>query len=261
MKLLVFDVDDTLVPPDKILPKTTIKSVNRFLDRGDTVAIASGRPFKGIDQYLSQFQAGRKYAISANGAAVYDFTGQLLATKELHYKDFLRFYHEHPEVLKAGGVIYCYTLDGVGCFDIVQTIEWECRFNNVLPHDLKKHPLNPADPILKFMVSASEEIINGLTLSEEDKRYHILKSDPHYLEFVNPLADKASGVEYLRNLLRLPKENVYCFGDEGNDYLMIKGYQGVAMGNGIAEVKKVAKFVTLPVGQDGVSYALKEFVH
>ncbi len=261
MKLLAFDIDDTLVPPDKILPKTTIKSVNRFLERGDTVAIASGRPFKGIDQYLSQFQAGRKYAIAANGAAVYDFAGKLLATQELHFKDFLRFYSEHPEVIRQGGEIYCYTLDGVGGFEIAQTIEWECRFNNILARDLKKKPMNPADPILKFMVAAPEGVINGLALSEEDKRFHIIKSDPRYLEFVNPSADKASGVEYLRNLLRLPKENVYCFGDEGNDYLMIKGYQGIAMGNAIPECKKVAKFVTLPVSLDGVSYALKEFVH
>ncbi len=260
MKLLAFDIDDTLVGPDKILPQTTIVSIDGYLRRGDAVAVASGRPFSGIHQYLRLLGEGRKFAIAGNGAAVYEETGKPLGLETLPYQDFVRFYGEHPEVIAQGGEIYCYTLDAVGYFLLREAILWEGRLNGVPLRDLTEKPLKPKDPILKFMVSASPDIIDGLVLSPQDRRFHIIKSDPRFLEFVSPKADKAGGVEFLRGALGLDKSEVYTFGDEGNDLEMIRDYQGVAMGNAIPEVKAAAKFVTLPVSQDGVSYALKEFV-
>ena len=50
------------------------------------------------------------------------------------------------------------------------------------------------------------------------------------------------------------------FGDEMNDYEMIKTYNGVAMGNAVSKVKEVAKILTKDCKEDGVSYALEELI-
>ena len=61
--------------------------------------------------------------------------------------------------------------------------------------------------------------------------------------------------------LKYQKENVFVFGDSGNDVSMIKRFKNsIAMGNGINEVKKHAKYITKSVDEAGVVYALKELL-
>ena len=92
-------------------------------------------------------------------------------------------------------------------------------------------------------------------------RYSAVKSSKVFLEVTNKRATKGNGVEYLRKYLGISKDNVFVFGDSGNDVSMIKRFKNsVAMGNGIEEVKKHAKYVTKTVDEAGVSYALKEIL-
>ena len=59
MKLFVFDVDGTLINDDEPTPEL-IAAVNERLQKGDAIAIASGRPYTGIKPYLNYFQDGKK---------------------------------------------------------------------------------------------------------------------------------------------------------------------------------------------------------
>lgn len=55
-------------------------------------------------------------------------------------------------------------------------------------------------------------------------------------------------------------EEVMAFGDHYNDIEMIQKVGiGVAMGNGLSEVKAQADFVTATNEQDGIYQALKHF--
>lgn len=58
MKLFVFDVDGTLVHDGGEISQPVRESIQRRLDMGDAIAIASGRPFIGINKYLSLFKGG-----------------------------------------------------------------------------------------------------------------------------------------------------------------------------------------------------------
>lgn len=261
MKLLAFDIDDTLIGPDKVFQKSTIASLDERLKMGDVIAIASGRPYIGIMRFMNQLSAGEKYPIGANGAVVYDEKGNVLMAQGLRYQDFLDFYSEHQNIIPFGGSLYIYTLHEVGYFERSTFIDFEVRWNGVPERDLKKDPLKPDDPILKIMVTlASDKWGLFHPSAADEKKYHIIRSDPRFLEFMAPGADKASGVEFLRKRFALSKEDVYCFGDQENDLKMIRDYQGVAMGNAIDECKKAARFVSTSAAEDGVSYALKNFV-
>jgi Cof subfamily protein (haloacid dehalogenase superfamily) len=261
MKLLAFDIDDTLIGPDKVFQKSTIASLNERLKQGDVIAIASGRPYIGIMRFLNQLRDGEKYPIGANGAVVYDEKGNVLMAQGLRYQDFLDFYAEHKDIIPFGGGLYCYTLHEVAYFERSTFIDFEVHWNGMPERDLMKSPLRPEDPILKIMVTFAPEKWARFQASENDiARYHIIRSDPRFLEFMAPGADKATGVEFLRKRFALPKENVYCFGDQENDLKMIADYQGVAMGNAIDACKKAAHFVTTSAAEDGVSFALKNFV-
>lgn len=260
VKLFVFDVDGTLINDDEPTPEL-IAAVNERLQKGDAIAIASGRPYTGIKPFLDYFQDGQKFSLGANGVIIQKEDGTTLEDFGMSANEFLDFYHRHLKEVENGIHIYCYTEKELGCFEISSSVEWELACNFMIHRDLNIWPLTKNDKILKFMLSSTKEKIDSFPILEEDRKYQILRSAPNYLEFVRADADKASGVEFLRNYLKIEKEDVYCFGDQGNDVGMIKNYQGVAMGNATEECKKAAKFITKPVWENGVAFALKTFVN
>ncbi len=61
--------------------------------------------------------------------------------------------------------------------------------------------------------------------------------------------------------LGIDREELIAFGDNYNDMTMI-GYagMGVAMGNGEAEVKKIANYVCESNDEDGIAKTLEKYV-
>lgn len=261
MNLLVFDVDATLVYQGGNISKPNREAIQSCLDEGDVMAIASGRESHGIAQYLNQFR-GSRYAIGANGAAVYDEAGHLLFSSGLPLSAFYEFREAHLSLLKEGGAIYAYSLDGkVLTEEENPWTDLETRLNHIPVVTLKQHSFLPSDPILKIMVAGPKTLMKDFAPTKEEKsKYHLVRSNPCFVEVLHKGVDKASGVEWLRKALNIPAAEVYTFGDEGNDVEMLRSYQGIAMGNAIPEAKAVAKFVTLDVQHDGVAYAIRHWV-
>ena len=71
---------------------------------------------------------------------------------------------------------------------------------------------------------------------------------------------KGTACEYLYKKLEIEKENSYAFGDGINDKEMLElvGH-GIAMGNGLEEIKKIAHYVTDTVDNDGIAKAFKRY--
>ena len=261
MNLLVFDIDGTLLPFGQELPsKETIKAVSERLAKGDVVAIASGRPFPAIKRFLELFGPGEKYVMAANGAAVYDIEGNVIEINGITLGDFHSFVKRHHDLIDRGAHVYCYMPSELGYYYFNESVEWEINCNHFPGKDLSKHPMSDDAPLLKMMVSASPSLIDTIVVDDVDKTFNVLRTDPHYLEFMNPKADKATATEIIRLRLGLDKEHVYTFGDQGNDLRMIKEYQGVAMGNAIDSVKQAAKYITKNDTDEGIAYALRNFI-
>lgn len=96
---------------------------------------------------------------------------------------------------------------------------------------------------------------------EAYERYTIVRSSPNFLEILNKDADKGKGVAQMAEYLNIPRENVMCIGDHGNDLAMVKyAGVGVAMGNAEPSIKEAAQFVTTTNQEDGVAVAINKFV-
>lgn len=261
MKLYVFDVDGTLVGSSGRMKKAVINAINKKLANGDAVAIASGRPFLGIKKYLDKFIDGRKFAIAANGGATYTYDGEVLDTCALKYSDFLDMYKKFEWLIdKRSASIYCYTLNTVGYFKMTPNTKYESICNgHIRLQNFNRYPGKSEEPILKIMIACDAEKLKDVDFSVEMKKFNEVDSSNYYHEYINKQTDKARGVEALRKLLKINKEECYCFGDEMNDYLMIKNYIGIAMGNSNSRIIEVAKYKTKSVKDNGVAYALEEY--
>ena len=79
------------------------------------------------------------------------------------------------------------------------------------------------------------------------------------LDFIEKQGSKARGIQAALSALGLTMADAMAFGDELNDLEMIQAVGfGVAMGNGVAELKAVANYVAPCVDEDGIYRALMD---
>ena len=83
-----------------------------------------------------------------------------------------------------------------------------------------------------------------------------------YLEYCPLNTSKGTGVEYLTRVLNMPPDCTVAVGDEQNDISMIQtAHVGVAMKNGIDELKKVADYVTEnDNNHDAIAEVIEKFI-
>lgn len=261
MRLFVFDVDGTIIDYDQNIKSETIESINNLLRCGESVAIASGRPFPGVKKYLSLFVEGNKYAICSNGASIYDFDGNLLFKDGLPISLLNEMYLDF-EKSPLNLNVFAFFDNYVAYYKYDEWIERELRLNDALPYDLNKINYNKDMLIDKIIVGGDPENSKQTVIKKEicDK-YHVVRSSIFFIDIMNKGIDKASGVSKLAEIINVNQKDIYTFGDALNDYLMIKNFNGIAMGNALKEVKEVAKFVTKDVNDCGITYAIDNYIN
>ena len=173
--------------------------------------------------------------------------------------------HFKNELSSMEGVsVYCYAGDNsLASFFPESWADREMEVNLFSSHfDLRKGLDVLADQgVAKIMIAAKPEISRLIRLAKEDfERYTIVRSAPHYLEVSAKGVSKASAIEAICREAGISKEDVYTFGDSGNDLEMIANFHGVAMGNATDEVKAAAQFVTKNCEECGVAFALREIL-
>lgn len=257
-KLFVFDIDGTLVNRSYELKQEVIDAINHLLDAGYFVATCSGRSYIGSMRFLSQFKNGNKFAICANGALIYKEDKTLINRFSLKYEDFKRVFKYTKDIDEF--FTYFYKNDALYHEYYDECIELDKKSSNMQSFNVENR-FKDNEIIDKIMVrDKSREKMKGFKIPLILKfKYSTVKSSKVFLEITNKKASKGRAVDLLRKYLGVNKEDVYVFGDSGNDVSMIKRFKNsVAMGNGIQKVKKYARFVTKSVEEAGTAYALKE---
>lgn len=90
---------------------------------------------------------------------------------------------------------------------------------------------------------------------------HLYRSKSTYLEISPKIISKATALELvMKRRFNADLSEVIAFGDNYNDIDMIRSVGiGIAVGNAIPEVKKVAREITLNGKEDGVAVAIEKY--
>ena len=81
------------------------------------------------------------------------------------------------------------------------------------------------------------------------------------MEFYDRNASKGNALEYLGKILKYSREELVAIGDNYNDLSMITyAGLGIAMGNSPQEIKDKSDLVTLTNEEDGVAYAIENYI-
>ena len=269
IKLVAMDIDGTLIGKRKIVTEYTRSVLKKAGEKGIHLVIASGRAFGAIPQFLLNIE-GMSYVITSNGSSIFRLSDcQRVFGKDLEEKQvkkLLIFYQKHacPMEVFIQGEAYASR----------EYYEHPERFGASpaaveYVHTTRKPIDDLEDFIIKHMhqiegmnyiVSDVEKKASMRMELERMKDLYVTSSVPRYIEVSHGTVCKRNAVQWLASYLDVRKEEVMAFGDGENDIEMIEyaGY-GIAMGNAVDSLKRIADCVTKSVDEDGVAHVIEEF--
>lgn len=263
-KLVALDLDGTLLKDDKTISKKNFDVISKARSLGTKIVLSTGRPIKGIEKYIKwlNLECENEYCVVCGGAVVENNkNGEVLSEKKLT-KDDLSYLYNLSKKLDVN--IHSISLECCITPKISRYSILESSMNDIPLIKVDFENFNMDIPLFKIMYIDEPEVLDRITPllpPEVYEKYTVVKSAPHFLEFLNKEANKGLGVDALATKLGIKQEEVICIGDSGNDTDMIEyAGLGIAMENAFPEAKEAANFITLSNEEDGVAYAIKKFI-
>jgi Cof subfamily protein (haloacid dehalogenase superfamily) len=264
-KLLVVDIDGTLLGRRRSISAENRRALDRARRSGVRVALSTGRAVKACTSVLEQL-ALDGYHIFFDGALVSD-VGSEVYVEPLERGvvgeaiDFARSLEIDLELYSEARYF-------------VERETWSSdahrRFFGIEPTVVDFGDLWRRERIIKAglaSVNAEQVAKAGQFCTRFDGRLHFsIARSPAFpgVEFTNvvaPEVSKGRALEALSSYLGIPLSEVMAVGDGTNDIsLLDKAGLAVAMDNAPDEVKAVADHVTTDVDQNGLAAAVKRFL-
>jgi len=261
IKLLVSDVDGTLVDKDKKVAPATVDAVKRLKAAGLGFTIISARPrsgmmpvaeLLGIDEPMGAF----------NGGIVFKRDGTVI---EHHMVD-VGVVRGAMEIIGDAPVDTWIFADDIwyASTDQGSHIDSERKASAQDPVIVADFTdlLAKADKVT--FVSDDEELLRDLhakVAAKFDAQATIVQSQTYYLDITPVAGNKGSGIEELADAFGISLTQTAAIGDQANDIAMLKRARlAIAMGNAPQSVRDVAHEITTANDADGVAHAIDTFI-
>ena len=264
-KILVLDIDGTLVNSEKKITPETLKYLKMIQEQGHIVALASGRPFPGLKQYSDALGLAEYggYALSFNGGKVISCaTQEVIYTKAIPNR-YAKILYEFAKERHIGMVTYKDNQVITGT-DTDGYMEFEARLNHMELCQVDDFLKVVDFDMIKCLMTAEPEVAEQYekelaALVSPD--LNVFRSEPYFIEITVKGVDKAESIARLLEHIDMKREQCICCGDGFNDKTMVEyAGVGVAMGNAQQTVKDVADYVTASCDEDGLVEVIKKFV-
>lgn len=251
IKMIVTDLDNTLLRRDKTVSEYTASIFRRCHDAGIKIVFATARPIRAVKRGLT-IGVENDACVYHNGAVIeidkklfltigigHDIISSLL--EEAGQLDDMRIAVEMNDALYAN-------------FDA--SIIWPGVDATIT--DFRNLPNLPADKIL-FITADGTKIGSIERLLGEDLYWEI--SENEVLMVMNKQARKRNAIKEIAEHYGISFANIVAFGDDYNDVEMLRECGiGVAVANAIDAVTSVADCICSDCDDDGVAKWLEEHV-
>ncbi len=255
-KAFFFDIDGTLCyENDKglIIPESTVNAIDKLIQKGYKVFVATGRPEIFIPDYILNYN--HNGVICANGSVV-KVNGEIIYEKRVpntFIKDLFSFCDENN---------YVYMLEGDKAYIKDRNNEIFKNFYSKVhfPNDMLKegYDLNTG---ITYNISIIGDVDESKVFEFFGEKFLFAKQNfAKFIDIYYKDSTKADGMNRIIEHLKLDDYETYAFGDGGNDIQMIlRADFGIAMGNARDELKEISDYITTDVDKDGISNALKYY--
>jgi Cof subfamily protein (haloacid dehalogenase superfamily) len=270
IKMLVIDIDGTLLNPQGEITPTTLASVQAAQQAGIVVTLATARRYCNTARIATEIGLTGPLILYDGACIIQHPQGSILYTRPLQADiaqqavELLVRHGVQPVVHPNGGLTE-EVWTGPPALDNL----WLDAYFAAYPQQMRRMPYETLcaghpDP-LRVVAFASEESIQGLIpgVSTLKCSWTMLKRGSYgsaELAIMDYGCSKASGVAALANALHISLSEVMAIGDNNNDIAMLQSVGwGVAMGQAPEHVKSAAHAVTASNWEDGAALAIARY--
>lgn len=250
-KLLLFDLDGTLLQTDKTISKVTMQELEKCRNQGIMIGVSTSRSEKNTLEFIAELHPD--VVISSAGALV------KLRNEYVYKAEFTQM--ETKDLIKQAREI-C----GENCEITIDTVDehfWNYKI------DPKQQDKSWGDSVytdfkdfqhasLKMCVEIFDEKVAEQLQKNLPDCDCVRFSDGYWYKFTKKNATKENAILHMCKACGITTDDIVAFGDDYADIGMLKLCgTGIAMGNAIDEVKAVADCVTGDNDNDGIAKYLQ----
>lgn len=254
IKMIGFDLDGTLLTDQKELGEYTVQILKRAVEEGIVILPITGRPLCGLPEEVTGL-TGLRYAITANGARILDLKNAAVLKEQLvsvetaeKILDILGNYDSLREIY----------YDGTGYAEREKLEQIDHFFEEGPMAEYVRSTRQPVENLMDKFRKESREVdkVQGVfaDLGEREAALDEIRKLEgvtitgalhNNIEVNAAGVDKGNALLWLAQYLGIAPEETMAFGDGNNDITLLeKAGTGVAMKNGIEEVKHAADRIT-----------------
>lgn len=247
IKAIIVDLDRTLLHTDKSLSSYTVGVLKECKKHSIKIMVATARPVRAVTDYHNAI--GFDSMVVSNGARIIckgtkteygickDSAVKLL--EALQYFPNLRITLETGDVAYSNVPIEDY--ETVVCNDLISVAQTEGA--------------------IKLLVGIDTEDTLELVKGQLSEDLYYTVANGHLMQIMDKAATKWNGIKTMLDIAEISPNMVAYFGDDHDDIEPIKMCgMGIAVFNGIDEVKSVADYIAGSNDEDGAAKFIEEVI-
>lgn len=251
IKMIVTDLDETLLRSDKTISDYTVSILNKCRDKGIMIAYATARSRQAVSRFFERFVPD--VFIGYGGAA--SFVGEEVISRfaipaEIGFQLIDRCLQE-PEIF------YVHASNET----VAHTNSLDSPNPEIVHHDCVDFSQLSGISYLKISLISTNPDVVGRIASEFPMLDLLRYTGEDLYRFADRSAEKWNAVKAVAEYFDIDTGMVAAFGDDINDLEMVRNCGiGVAVGNAIETVKAAAKYICDTNNNDGVAKWLEEHI-
>ena len=248
IKLIVTDLDNTLLRRDKTISEYTVDVFRRVRERGFLIAFATARDFRFVTEHISPiFGIVPDISITDNGALARYNNNELY--KRLIPTDTANTLFSRFELVRCASTDNAYFLSGDYAND-----HWSIGKNATVITDFSDGIKDDALYIDGNVGKLTDDITDGFPEVRA-----VTYSDVSLVTIVHREATKLNALMAVERALSITTDEIAAFGDDYSDIDWLSYcVNSIAVANAIDEVKAVANYICGDCDEDGVAKWLEE---
>lgn len=260
IKLIVSDVDDTLLPESTMdLNPEYFEVIKKLQEKGVIFVAASGRQKVSIKKVFAPIQDEIAY-LADNGTDI--SAGNFVQSMKFAKEDYVRLAQD-LETLGSRGFTYMPSMPDWNFVDEARedfyqvVLGYGCQVKKV--SDLKTLP--DISKVSLYHPDGIPADVEEMMKEHWSDKMDVCIAGSCYLDFTKKGCNKGKGLEILQKHYGITSEETAAFGNADNDIPLIRQAKyGYAVGNASEGLKQAAYEVIAPMQEDAVLGKLKEIL-
>ena len=252
IKVIFFDIDGTLLSHSTgTVPESTVRSLKKLQEKGIKVVVATGRDINEMKKLPITHLNFDGY-LTLNGNICLDKDEKMFAGNEIDPGEVEIL----VQIFKAGKIPFVLIGENNRYINYVDdvVIETQNSTHGTIP-DIGEYSGEKIYQCLAFVNDDTRRKLDDML-----DQCAITSWNKTGIDIIARTGGKAAGIQKFLDHEGFRKSQTMAFGDGENDLSMLKyAGIGVAMGNGVENLRAAADYVTTDIDDNGIENALKHF--